>query len=202
MDAAFPKCPGCVAAGKKIAELERQNAQLVGQMAQLRAGLKPMEEPLEALGRAAKRQAAPFSRGLPKIDPQRPGRKAGLDYGTKAFRTVPEKIDEVYDAPLPGQCPHCGGTVFRGLHVQEQYQVEMQGRPIDRQFHVALGQGTCCGKRVQGRHPLQSSDALGCCASQVGSQAPAAGVMLNQELGLSQGKISRFFAEFFGITLT
>lgn len=202
MDAAFPKCPGCVAAGKKIAELERQNAQLVGQMAQLRARLKQMEEHLEALGRAAKRQAAPFSRGLPKIDPQRPGRKAGLDYGTKAFRTVPEKIDEVYDAPLPGQCPHCGGTVFRGVHVQEQYQVEMPRRPIYRQFHVAIGQCTCCGKRVQGRHPLQTSDALGCCASQVGSEAQAAVVMLNKELGLSQGKISRFFAEFFGITLT
>jgi len=195
MDAALAECPGCVAAGKKIAELERE-------IAQLRARLKQMEEHLEAMGRAAKRQAAPFSRGLPKIDPQRPGRKAGADYGTKAFRTVPEKIDEVHHAPLPGQCPHCGGTAFRGVHVQEQYQVEIPRKPIYRQFHVAVGQCTCCGKRVQGRHPLQTSNALGCCASQVGSEAQAAVVMLNKELGLSQGKISRFFNEFFGITLT
>lgn len=202
MDAALPECPGCLAAGKKIAELERQHTQLVGQIALLRARLKQMEEHMESLSRAGKRQAAPFSRGLPKADPKPPGRKAGEDYGTKAFRTAPEKIDEVYDAPLPPQCPHCGGTAFRSVSVQEQYQVEMPRKPIYRQFHVAVGQCTCCGKRVQGRHPLQTSDALGCCASQVGSEAQAAVVMLNKELGLSQGKISRFFAEFFGITLT
>lgn len=195
MDAILPECPGCVAAGTKIAELERE-------IAQLRARLKQMEEHLEALGRAAKRQAAPFSRGLPKVDPQRPGRKAGADYGTKAFRAVPPVIDEVYAASLPEKCPHCGGAAFRGVQVQEQYQVEMPRKPIYRQFHVAIGQCTGCGKRVQGRHPLQTSDALGCCASQVGPEAQGAVVMLNKELGLSQGKISRFFAEFFGIKLT
>src|ERR1039457_680592 len=53
MDVAFPECPGCVAAGKRMAELERQNAQL-------RARLKQLEEQMEALSRAAKRQAGPF----------------------------------------------------------------------------------------------------------------------------------------------
>ena len=202
MDAARRECPGCLAASQKITELERQNAQFVGQIAQLQARLKQLEEHMESLSRAAKRQAAPFARGLPKTDPKRPGRKAGDAYGTQAFRTVPEKIDAVYDAPLPPTCPHCGGTVFRGVQVREQYQVEMPRKPSYRQFHVAVGQCTCCGKRVQGRHPLQTSDALGCCASQVGPEAQAAVAMLNKELGLSQGKISRFFKEFFGITLT
>jgi transposase len=55
---------------------------------------------------------------------------------------------------------------------------------------------------VQGRHRLQTSDALGCCASQIGSEAQSAVVMLNKELGLSQGKISRFFQMFFNIKLT
>ena len=202
MDAARRECPGCLAASQKITELERQNAQFVGQIAQLQARLKQLEEHMESLSRAAKRQAAPFARGLPKTDPKRPGRKAGDAYGTQAFRTVPEKIDAVYDAPLPPTCPHCGGTVFRGVQVREQYQVEMPRKPSYRQFHVAVGQCTCCGKRVQGRHPLQTSDALGCCASQVGPEAQAAVAMLNKELGLSQGKISRFFKEFFGIKLT
>src|ERR1035437_4115771 len=92
MEVVLPECPGCVAAGRRIAELERQNAQL-------RARLKQLEEQMEVLSRAAKRQAAPFSRGLPKLDPKRPGRKAGEDYGTKAFRGVPPTIDEVYEAP-------------------------------------------------------------------------------------------------------
>jgi hypothetical protein len=51
-----------VAAGKKIAELERE-------IAQLRSRLKHLQEHIEALSRVGKRQAAPFSRGLPKSDP-------------------------------------------------------------------------------------------------------------------------------------
>jgi transposase len=181
-------CPGCVAAAKRIAELETRIALL--------------EQKLEASLRAGKRQAAPFSRGLPKLDPKRPGRKSGEDYGTKAFRAVPDRIDEVHEAPLPRRCPRCGGEAFVGTHVEHQYQVEIPRRPIHRQFNVAVGRCACCDGRVQGRHPLQTSDALGCCASQVGPEAQAAAVMLNKELGLSQGKISRFFQAFFGIKLT
>lgn len=195
MDMAFPECPGCVAAAKKIVEQERE-------IAQLRARLKQLEAQMEALSRAAKRQAAPFSRQAPQTDPKPPGRKPGPDYGAHAFRTRPEKIDEVYDAPLPDKCPHCGGTVFRGMHVREQYQDEIPRQPIHRQFHVTYGQCSCCGRHVHGRHPLQTSDATGCCASQMGAEAQAAVVLLNKELGLSQGKISRFFKEFFGIKLS
>jgi transposase len=201
-DVVLPECPGCLAAGRRIAELEQQNARLTAQAERQQMRLKQLEEQMEALNRGAKRQAAPFSRGLPKVDPQRPGRKAGEEYGTKAFRAVPPVIDEVYEAPLPGQCPHCGGVAFRPLGVEEQYQVEIPRRPIYRQFNVAVGRCTCCGKRVQGRHRLQTSDALGCCRSQVGPEAQAAVVMLNKELGLSQGKISRFFQQFFGIKLS
>jgi transposase len=86
--------------------------------------------------------------------------------------------------------------------VEHQYQAEIPRRPIYRQFNVSVARCTCCDKRVQGRHPLQTSDALGCCASQVGPEGQSAVVMLNKELGLSQGKISRFFQTFFGIKLT
>ena len=182
-----PLCPGCLQRDRRIAELEKRLAQL--------------EARLEELSRSAKRQAAPFSRGLPKADPKRPGRKAGEDYGTKARRAVPTVIDEVHEAPLPDRCPRCGGRVIES-HVDHQYQVEIPRRPIYRRFNVHVGCCACCDRRVQGRHPLQTSDALGCCASQVGPEAQAAVVMLNKELGLSQGKISRFFERLFGIKLT
>jgi transposase len=187
MEANFPECPGCVAAAKKIAELERQLRQLQAQV--------------EALSRSAKRQAAPFAKGPPRVHPKPPGRKPGPDYGTQAFRAVPPHIDETYDAPLPEKCPRCGGTLVQ-THTARQYQVEIPRRPIYRQFHVAVGRCTCCDRRVQGRHPLQTSNALGCCQSQVGAEAQAAAVLLNKELGLSQGKISRFFQMFFGLRLT
>jgi transposase len=181
-------CPGCDERDRRIAQLETR--------------IKQLETRLEELSRSAKRQAAPFSRSLPKLDPKKPGRKSGEDYGTKAFRTVPPVIDEVHEAPLPERCPRCGGRQFIDKRIDQQYQVEIPRRPIYRQFNVATGQCTCCGKRVQGRHSLQTSDALGCCASQVGPEAQAAVVMLNKELGLSQGKISRFFRSCFGIKLT
>jgi len=183
----LPTCPGCVARDGRIAELEGR--------------MKALEAKLEALARGNKRQAAPFSKGPPTVDPKRPGRKPGDDYGTKARRAVPPVIDETYEAPLPERCPHCGGGVELS-RVDHQYQVEIPRRPIYRQFNVAVGQCTCCRKRVQGRHPLQTSDALGCCASQVGPQAQAAVVLLNKELGLSQGKIGKFLGSFFGIELS
>ena len=182
-----PRCPGCVQARQRIAQLEKRIEQL--------------EKRLEELSRSGKRQAAPFSRGLPKIDPRKPGRKSGDDYGTKAFRAVPAVIDEVHEAPLPDRCPRCGGRVTPS-HVDQQYQVEIPRRPIYRQFNIHIGCCACCDARVQGRHPLQTSDALGCCASQLGPEAQSAAVMLNKELGLSQGKVSRFFASVFGIKLT
>ena len=194
MDTAFPECPGCVAAAARMAELERRNVALERQVRQL-------QETVEALSRSAKRQAAPFSRSLPKTDPQKPGRKPGPDYGTQAYRSIPQKIDEIHGAPLPKECPRCGGSLVQTATVQ-QYQVEIPRRPIYRQFNIAVGRCTCCGKRVQGRHPLQTSNATGCCASQIGPDAQAAVVMLNKNLGLSQGKISRFFQSFFGIQLT
>jgi len=193
MDAAqtnteVPSCPGCGERDRRIGQLETRIAVL--------------EQKLEAALRAGKRQAAPFSGGLPKVDPKRPGRKSGDDYGTKAFRVVPSVIDETHEAPLPESCPRCGGRQFIDEHVDHQYQVEIPRRPIYRQFNVAVARCTCCGRRVQGRHPLQTSDALGCAASQIGPEAQSAITLLNKELGLSQGKISRFLQALFGIKLT
>jgi transposase len=170
-------------------------------IADLETRLQLLEQKIESMSRAGKRQAAPFSKGVPKINPQKPGRKSGDDYGTHARRAIPPIIDEVHEAPLPDRCPRCGGDVVAS-RVDQQYQAEIPRRAIYRQFNVAVGRCACCDGRVQGRHPLQTSDALGACASQVGPEAQAAVVMLNKELGLSQGKISRFFQSFFGIKLS
>ena len=46
-----------------------------------------------------------------------------------------------------------------------------------------------CGRRVQGRHPLQTSDALGAAAVQLGPDAVATAAVLNKQLGLSFRKL-------------
>jgi transposase len=180
------RCAGCAQRDRRIADLKARVAAL--------------EARLHESARAGKRQAAPFSKGPPKADPKRPGRKSGGDYGTQASRPIPTQIDEVLEAPLPDHCD-CGGAVVPDK-VEHQYQTEIPRRPIHRQFNVHVGHCARCGGRVQGRHPLQTSDALGCCASQLGPDAQAAIVHLNKDAGLSHGKIGALFAAAFGIPVT
>jgi transposase len=153
---------------------------------------------VESLQRGQKRQAAPFSKGPPKPDPKTPGRKPGDAYGRHAHRAIPPVIDETYEATLPLYCPHCNGDVAFEK-IEPQYQTEIPRTPIHRQFNVHIGRCACCRKRVQGRHSLQSSNALGAANSQLGPDAQALATILNKDAGLSHGKISRFFHVAFGI---
>ena len=184
-----------------MADSQDKTAALEAEIARLRAEIERLKAIIEELHRGHKRQAAPFSKGPPKPDPKPPGRKAGDGYGRKAYRKAPPKADETYDAPLPPACPHCSGKLEeRG--VAAQYQTEIPRKPILRRFDVHLGVCACCGKRVQGRHPLQTSDALGAAASQLGPDAQALATTLNKEAGLSHGKIQRVFQTVFGIAFS
>jgi transposase len=86
--------------------------------------------------------------------------------------------------------------------VVSQYQTEIPRQPIHRHFQVHVGACQDCGQRVQGRPPLQTSDALGAAASQLGPDAQAAVVDLNKQAGLSHGKVASCFQALFGIDLT
>jgi transposase len=168
----------------------------------LRRENEKLKDELEAARRAVYRQAAPFSRGTRVAEPRRPGRKAGAGYGPRAHRRVPPAIDERYEAALPAHCPQCAGPV-RPVRVATQYQEELPvQRPVVRAFHVHIGECGACGRRVQGRHPLQTSDALGAAAVQLGPQAVALAVVLNKDLGLPYAKIARLWRERFGLTIT
>jgi transposase len=184
-----PACVGCQALECRVAELE--------------AHVERLTRLLDQQRRAGKRQAAPFAKGPPEGQPKKPGRKAGAGYGTKAHRPppTPEQIDEVHEAPLPRACPACGGAIDE-TRVDQQYQVEIPRTPLHRQFNVHVGRCRDCQRRVQGRHPLQTSDALGAAASQLGPDAQAAVVELNKQAGLPHGKVSRVLGSLFGIALT
>jgi transposase len=168
----------------------------------LRRENERLKEELEMARRRANRQAAPFSRGLPKEHPERPGRKAGAAYGRKAHRARPVRIDVTRVAPLPAQCPDCGGAVAQ-RRVVSQYQEDLPvQRPVVHEFRVAVGQCRQCRRRVQGRHPLQTSNALGAAAVQLGPQAVALAVILNKQCGLSFGRIAQLLRDRFGLTVT
>ena len=84
-----------------------------------------------------------------------------------------------------------------------QYQEELpEVRPLVRRFDVAIGRCRACGRRLQGRHPLQTSNALGAAGVQLGPQAVALMVQLNKQLGLSHGKIATLLRDRFAVAVT
>ena len=183
------RCANCQSLQRRVHDLLAENERLRRQ--------------LDAALRAGKRQAGPFAKGQPAAQPRKPGRKPGRDYGTKAHRQppTPDQIEEVHEAPLPDRCPECGGPLDE-TPVAQQFQVEIPRKPIHRQCNIHVGQCRQCHRRVQGRHPLQTSDALGAAAAQLGPDAQAAVVELNKQGGLSHGKVVRCLGSLFGIDLS
>jgi len=179
---------------RRIAELEAENREL-------KETIKRLVARVEELERAGKRQAAPFSKGKPKQDPQKPGRKPGDEYGDHHSRAHPEQIDEEIDVPLKRCCPFCGEAAVCETHVAEQFQVEVpRPKPVHRRFSIHVGACGACGRRVQPRHPLQTTDALGAVKVTIGSDALSLASSLKTH-GLSFGKIQGFFETAFGLTL-
>ncbi len=168
----------------------------------LKIRLQRAEAELESARRAAKRQSAPFSKGPPKSRPKPSGRKPGAAYGTAARRLAPERFDEICDAPLPERCPDCDGELEEDS-VLEQSQTEIpEPRPIHRRIDIHLGHCRCCGRKVRGRHPYQTSDAVGASAAQLGPRATATIAELNKRLGLSFEKTQTVMARMFGVQVS
>ncbi len=84
-----------------------------------------------------------------------------------------------------------------------QYQEDLpQIEPIVRRFAVEVGHCSQCRRRVQGRHALQTSDALGAAGVQLGPNVAALVVELHTELGMPLGKVARVLQTQFGLAAT
>jgi len=179
---------------QEIARLKQENQEL-------RVEVERLKRLLEEALRAAKRQAAPFSRRNPKANPQKPGRKAGCKYGRQSRRPIPEQVDEVIEVPLPEMCPQCGSRVEQ-TGVESQYQTEIPLPRVER-IEFRIHQGCCqnCGQRVEGRHPRQTS-AAGVESSQLGPRAVALATQLNKGLGLPYGKVTQVLEQGWGLKVS
>lgn len=182
-----------------MARLEREIERLRAENEKLQAENERLRRALEEALRAVKRQAAPFSRRHPKANPQTPGRKAGQEYGRAYRREAPEVVDEVVEVPFPTRCPRCGGEVEES-GVVSQYQTEIPSPCVERiEFRIHHGRCRRCQRSVQGRHPRQTSTAVGSAASQVGPRAVALAVELNKGLGLPYGKTAAVLEHGWGL---
>jgi hypothetical protein len=92
---------------------------------------------------------------------------------------------------------------MRETQVAAQYQEDLPPvQPVVRRFDIHIGTCQGCQRRVQGRHPLQTSDALGAAGVQLGPHAIALAVQLNKQFGVSFGKIATLFRQRFGLQVT
>jgi transposase len=181
-------------AREQVERLHRENERLKEENERLR-------KQLEAALRAGKRQAAPFSRGEPEANPKRPGRKPGSRYGRHTCRPIPSRVDEQIPVPLPKRCPACGGRVkFARQHAQ--YQEEIVRQTVVRRFDIEIGNCQDCGRQVQGRHPFQTSDAVGVGSVQLGPEALTLAAILNKQMGLSLGHTGQVLRSGFGLEVS
>jgi transposase len=186
---------------KEIERLQRDREQLERARKQLEQENERLQRELDAALRASKRQAAPHSRGTPKAAPKRPGRKPGAQYGQHACRPIPAHVDEQIAVPCPARCPHCGGDV-EPERCEAQYQEDIVRRTVVRRFDIMIGRCRHCQRPVQGRHPLQTSDAVGVGNVQVGPQALILAATLTKQMGLSLGHTRQVLASGFELAVS
>ena len=169
-------------------QLEREQEQWQQERERLREENERLKRQLEEAQRASKRQAAPFSRGRRKANPKPPGRKSGAAYGQHHRKAIPKQVDEVIAVPAPARC-ECGGKL-KVESIQPQYQQEIVRKTIWRRFDIPVCRCQACHKRVQGRDPRQTSEALGAAAVQLGSDALALAVQMNKGLGMPHADVA------------
>ena len=169
---------------REVASLQRRLDRSLGENERLEQEIARMQKLLEEAVRKKKRNTAPFSRDNPKPNPKTAGRKSGDRYGQQATRPAPLRVDEQIAVPLPACCPHCESEVIR-RDTKAQYQEDIVRVTLVRRFDVEVGVCAGCGRSVQGRHALQTSDALHVGQVQIGPEALSLAALWNKEMGLS-----------------
>ena len=187
---------------REIDRLKRENNRLERENNRLERETDHLKQQLESVRRAGRRQAAPFAKDRPQGKGKRPGRRSGAKYGRHGCRSRPARVDETRAAPVPAACPDCGGAV-EVTRVASQYQEDLpEVRPLVRQFDIQVGHCSQCRRRVQGRHALQTSDALGAASTQLGPGVVTLVVKLHTEMGVPLAKVADLLRRHFNLQVT
>jgi transposase len=184
---ALISCSGCE-------ERDRDNARLRDKIKQLEQEIQRLREDLATARRESQRQAAPFRRLELKARKKKPGRRKGHAAANRPT-PPPERIDRVVDVPCRS-CPDCATELVERDTVI-QYQTDLPPIvPIVTQFQIETGYCPCCRRRHQGRHPEQTSDAIGAAGNTLGPVILTMGAELKHRLGVPYRKICDFFQSY------
>jgi len=173
-------CAGCQQRDRRIAELQKE--------------IKHLREQLGQAEREQGRQAHPFRREHSATRPKKPGRRKGHKADLRPVPT-PEQIDRVVDVPLD-KCPRCDVYLYDQGQVV-QYQTDLPPIvPIITRFNIETGYCPCCRQYWQGRHPDQTSDAIGATGNTLGPVVLTMAAEMKHRLGVSYRKICDFLGTY------
>ena len=140
-------------------ELERRVESLEKQLERALAEIERLRQQLEEALRANKRSAAPISKGSPKRTPSHRDVSRGRHTARERRDRFPAGWMSKSPCHSPHAAQHCQGPIIL-QNTQPQYQEDIVRVTLVRRFDVEVGTCACCGRHAQGRHPLQTSDAL------------------------------------------
>jgi transposase len=184
MSTSILACADCRQRDAIIEKLQARQAELEAEIVRLRAAL-------ETQTREMARQANRFRRRNLKKRRKKPGRKPGH---LPALRPTPQP-DRVIDVPLD-RCPDCAAPLY-DRNTVTQFQTDLPPIvPIVTQFNIQTGYCTCCHQYRQGRHPEQTSDAIGSAGNTIGPVVLTMAAELKHRLGVPYRKICDFFTTY------
>ena len=187
MSTSLSVCTGCQARDARIEHLQARVAELEAENRRLR-------RELDSTRRDQSRQANRFRRRILKKRRKKPGRKLGHP---AAVRPLP-KPDRIVDVPL-AKCPDCHAPLY-DCGVVTQFQTDLPPVvPMVTQFNIQTGYCTCCHEYCQGRHPEQTSDAIGAAGNTFGPVILTMAAELKHRLGVPYRKICDFFATYYDL---
>jgi transposase len=184
MSNSMSTCPGCRERDARLEQLEHRLAEVEAENARLR-------DAMDERSREQARQANRFRRRNLKKRRKKSGRKSGHAATTRPIPTP----DRIVDVPLP-QCPECQATLTDRSTVV-QFQTDLPPIvPIVTQFNIARGFCPCCLQYRQGRHPEQTSDAVGAAGNTLGPVILTMAAELKHRLGVPYRKICDFLSTY------
>ena len=165
--------------------------------------IKALEKRVEELERKNARSAAPFSKNKRKMDPQRPGRKAGQ--GNFENRAAPEKSEmtQIEQVEMAIEVCVCGGgledwgsELVSVTDIPQQPKVEIKG------YLIGIKGCKACGKKYRATHPEIAPDQYGATAHRIGERMMSLGHCLHYEDGIPQRKVVGVLKKLAGVEIT
>jgi transposase len=187
---------------ERIRELERENAELRGQLDEARKRIGELTNELEEWRRGhreRRRRRSSRPEGQRGATGRGPGRPMG---GKGSNRPVPERIDETIDYPLPPKCT-CGGPVQATGEEQSTIVQDLPPIEVRNVRHVApVGRCTRCGVRCVSRLPGTTAQGETGAQVQLGPGVQALSINLHFEHHVPLRGVAGLLGDWFGVQVT